>query len=203
MLVLLGRSGAGKTTLLRIALGLDRDFLGRATLPRGRRGVVFQEPRLLPWLSVAENLRLVAPAADVAALLAAVGLAGHASARPGALSLGMARRVALARALAVDPDMLVLDEPFVSLDPALAAALGRLLVARARQGTLVLLAMHDLDHALAIADRILALHGQPAGLAADIALPERRDDASLAPLRRDLLHRFAFLATDEPGHDGG
>ncbi len=127
VLALLGRSGSGKSTLLRIALGLDADFDGHVTLPHGRIGAVFQEPRLLPWLTVEANLRLVVsadmPPPDIAGLLADVGLPDAASLRPGALSLGMARRAALARALAVSPILLVLDEPFVSLDRRLAATL--------------------------------------------------------------------------------
>lgn len=199
VLALLGRSGAGKSTLLRIALGLDTAFDGCVTRPAGRTAMVFQEPLLLPWLTVADNLRLVVtedvPPPDIPALLAAMGLADAAALRPAQLSLGMARRAAVARALAVDPAMLVLDEPFVSLDRRLAAALGGLFVTRAQQhGTLVLVAMHDLEHALAIADRILVLHGRPAVLAADLAVPDRSDAAALDRLRRELLDRFAFLA---------
>lgn len=203
VIALLGRSGAGKSTLLRIALGLDRAFDGGVQLAPGRVGVVFQEPRLLPWLTVAENLRLVitegVPEPDIPALLAAVGLEDAGSLRPGELSLGMARRAAVARALAVDPALLVLDEPFVSLDRRLASGLGALLTVRARrQRTLVLVAMHDVEHALAIADRILVLHGAPAGLAADVAVPARDDLAGAERVRGELLHRFAFLAAEEP-----
>jgi ABC-type nitrate/sulfonate/bicarbonate transport system ATPase subunit len=110
--------------LLRILVGLDREFEGNVRLPAyGRFGVVFQEPRLLPWRTVEENVRLVAPHADEAALDALfvpLGIAEHRRHYPGELSLGLARRVALARAFAVKPDLLVLDEPFVSLDTALA-----------------------------------------------------------------------------------
>ena len=206
MLALLGRSGAGKSTLLRIALGLDRAFEGRVRLPPGRIGAVFQEPRLLPWLTVAENLRLVVtegvPEPDIAALLAAVGLSDATMRRPGELSLGMARRAAIARALAVDPAILVLDEPFVSLDRQLASTLGALLASRARQrGTLVLVTMHDVGHALAIADRILVLHGAPATLAADVAVPARDDAAAVARVRAELLERFAFLGDAETEQD--
>lgn len=112
---LTGPSGCGKTTLIRIMAGLDADFHGTVTRD-GRMGVVFQEPCLLPWRSVADNIRLAAPTADVAGLLGAVGLAGLESAFPNHLSLGMARRVAVVRALAVEPEILLLDEAFVSLD---------------------------------------------------------------------------------------
>jgi NitT/TauT family transport system ATP-binding protein len=198
ILAVLGRSGTGKSTLLRLTLGLDRDFEGTVFLPRRRTGVVFQEPRLLPWLTVAGNLRLVVtdtvPEPDIPALLDAVGLAGAAGLLPRELSLGMARRAAIARALAVDPAILVLDEPFVSLDRRLAGEIAALLARRARQhhGTM-LLATHDLDQALAIADRILVLHGHPATLAADLAVPDPKDGEAAGRFKRDLLARFAFL----------
>src|SRR5215831_10587825 len=121
---LVGPSGCGKTTLLRINAGLDRDYDGSVALPaHGTLGMVFQEPRLLPWRTVEQNVRLAAPAATDAsldALFATLGLAAHRDHYPGELSLGLARRVALARAFAVEPDLLLLDEPFVSLDDALA-----------------------------------------------------------------------------------
>jgi len=201
ILALLGHSGSGKSTVLRIALGLDRDFAGRVRMPRGRIGVVFQEPRLLAWLTLAENIRLVltdgVPVPDVADLLDMVGLPGVADRLPSELSLGMARRVALARALAVDPDTLVLDEPFASLDRRLAAALAVLVAERARRRhAIVLLATHELEHALAIADRILVLAGHPATLAADVTVPDRADPRALDALRDALLERFAFLGTD-------
>ncbi len=196
ILTLFGPSGTGKTTTLRIVLGLDRDFEGSVRRPPGRVGTVFQEPLLLPWLTVADNIRLVAlpgdPAPDVDALLNEVGLPGAAGRRPRELSLGMARRAALARALAVSPGLLVLDEPFASLDAGLGAQLARVVAERARRdGTLVLLASHDLDQALAVASRVLVLSGQPATLAADLPVP--RGGAATAQLREDLHRRFPFL----------
>jgi NitT/TauT family transport system ATP-binding protein len=177
-LALVGPSGCGKTTLLRIIAGLDRDFTGTVS-PPGRVAVVFQEPRLLPWRTVAENVALPLagePAepqnrARAVAALDSVGLAAEADTFPRALSLGMARRVALARAIAVDPQLLILDEPFVSLDETSAAAM-RALVARvagALRAT-VILVTHDLDDALELAGRVIRLDGTPARIAADVAL---------------------------------
>ena len=118
---LVGPSGCGKTTLLRIVAGLDRDFDGSVALPaHGMLGMVFQEPRLLPWRTVEQNVRLAAPYvtdASLDALFRTLGLAAHRDHYPGELSLGLARRVALARAFAVEPDLLLLDEPFVAAVP--------------------------------------------------------------------------------------
>jgi NitT/TauT family transport system ATP-binding protein len=203
VLALLGPSGIGKSTILRITLGLDRDFEGSVQLPPGRLGVMFQEPRLLPWLSVEDNLRLVQPAdapePDTATLLNDVLLPAIPKLMPSALSLGMARRVSLARALAVDPGILILDEPFASLDQNLAAALGGRILERVRRhGTLVLLSTHDIDQALAMASRILVIAGEPATLVEDIQVPLHDDDAAIAGLRENLLSRFNFL-----GRGGG
>ena len=195
VVALLGASGSGKSTTLRIALGLDHAFRGHVVRRYARPGVVFQEPRLLPWLTVGDNLRLVAgPRADadaVGALLAAMGLPDAAMRRPRALSLGMARRVALARALVVEPDFLVLDEPFASLDPSLSAVLGAYVARWARaRGAGVLLATHDAAQALRIADRLLILAGTPTTLAEDVLTAEAREGADLA---RHLADRFPFL----------
>jgi len=203
IIALLAPSGAGKTTTLRIVLGLDRDFVGEVRCRPERIGVMFQEPRLLPWLTVEANLRLVASAdtrgsdEEIASLLSVVGLAGTETLHPRALSLGMARRVALVRALLGHPRLLVLDEPFASLDRESAAAVIGLITRTARHdGALVLLTTHDLDQALGFADRLLLLAGQPARLAADCptrAEPHSRDATSLAGLREKLLTRFPFL----------
>lgn len=142
-IALTGPSGSGKTTLLRIMAGIDPKFDG-SVWRVGRLGVVFQEPGLLPWRSVADNIALAAPGADVAALLAMVGLNGCEGFFPGQLSLGMARRVAVARALAVEPEILLLDEAFVSLDAETANVVrDRVVEFWRRHRTSVVMVTHD------------------------------------------------------------
>jgi ABC-type nitrate/sulfonate/bicarbonate transport system ATPase subunit len=176
---LVGPSGCGKTTLLRIIAGLDREFEGSVELPaHGTLGMVFQEPRLLPWRTVEQNVRLAAPAATDASLdslFRTLGLAAHRDHYPGELSLGLARRVALARAFAVEPDLLLLDEPFVSLDDALAARLREELaeLVNSRPVT-TLLVTHDVDEAIALADRLLLLSASPARVIAEVPVTRPR-----------------------------
>jgi NitT/TauT family transport system ATP-binding protein len=176
---LVGPSGCGKTTLLRIITGLDPDFKGAVHLPdHGKLGMVFQEPRLLPWRTVEQNVRLGAPEAtdaDLHALFDALGLAAHRHHFPGELSLGQARRVALARAFAVKPDLLVLDEPFVSLDAALAKHLQEELAAlvTSRRVT-TLLVTHNIDEAIGLADRLFLLSASPAHVVAEVPIGRPR-----------------------------
>jgi ABC-type nitrate/sulfonate/bicarbonate transport system ATPase subunit len=181
---LVGPSGAGKTTLLRIITGLDTNYTGEVRLPaHGRLGMVFQEPRLLPWRTVEQNVRLGAPDTtgdDLDALFGALGLAAHRRHFPGELSLGQARRVALARAFAVKPDLLVLDEPFVSLDAALArhlqAELAALVTSR-RVTTLIV--THNMDEAIGLADRVFLLSASPARVVAEIPIARPRAQRSV------------------------
>lgn len=189
-----GPSGCGKTTLLRIIVGLDRDFDGSVALPaHGRLGIVFQEPRLLPWRTVEENVRLAAPRADEAmltALFATLGLSEHRRHYPGELSLGLARRVALARAFAFEPDLLALDEPFVSLDAALVERLrAELIELVSRRPTTTLLVTHSIEEAAGLADRIFLLSPSPARLIAEVPIERPRSlpsAAELAAIREKL-----------------
>ena len=180
---LVGPSGCGKTTLLRVIMGLDRDFEGVVSLPANcRLGVVFQEPRLLPWWTVEQNIRLAAPQASpeaTSALFAALELTEHRQHYPGELSLGLARRVALARAFAIEPDLLVLDEPFVSLDAPLADRLrAELIELVSRKPVTTLLVTHSMDEAIELADRVLLLSASPARILADVPIEHPRSARS-------------------------
>ncbi len=174
--VILGPSGVGKSTLLKLLAGLAAPDAGAVSVTDATSGVgsrmVFQEPRLFPWMTVRDNVYFALrstsiPAAEwperVAALLDQVGLTGELERMPAALSIGMAQRVALVRALAGQPSVLLLDEPFSALDPKrrlqLRQDLTRLV---AFTGVSVVMVTHDIDEALEIGDQVLVLDGQPA-----------------------------------------
>jgi NitT/TauT family transport system ATP-binding protein len=195
---LVGPSGCGKTTLLRIITGLDPDYTGTVRLPdHGKLGMVFQEPRLLPWRTVEQNVRLGAPeatGAELDTLFHALGLGKHRHHFPGELSLGQARRVALARAFAVKPDLMVLDEPFVSLDDALATHLRDELAAlvMSRQVT-TLLVTHNIDEAIGLADRLFLLSSSPTHVVAQLQIARPRGAHSaeeLADIRSDIARKL-------------
>jgi NitT/TauT family transport system ATP-binding protein len=199
---LIGPSGCGKTTILRIAAGLDPDFRGELRRPgSGRLGMVFQEPRLLPWRTVEANIRLALPAhetaADLTELVGILGLGSHLARYPGELSLGLARRVAIARAFAARPDFLLLDEPFVSLDEAVAIRLRNELVAlTTRTRVTTLFVTHDLAEAIQLADRLYFLSERPARIILERSLPPPRGArsrdviAAISDEMRSLLSRL-------------
>ena len=192
--VLIGPSGCGKSTMLRIILGLDHEFSGRvARPPEARVGMVFQEPRLLPWRSVEQNVRLAAPGvrdAKLAELFRILELEAHRDHFPGELSLGLARRVALARAFAVEPDLLVLDEPLASLDDALAGRLrDEIAMLVASRPVMTLLVTHSIDDAIRLGDRLFFLSPRPARILREvpIAIPRaERSEADLGRIKAEL-----------------
>jgi NitT/TauT family transport system ATP-binding protein len=197
---ILGPSGCGKTTLLNMIAGLDRGYEGEIALtgrPEPRLGYAFQTPRLLPWRTVLENALLPLPAGPgprerVRALLAEMGLETVADAYPSRLSLGMQRRAALARAFAVEPDVLLLDEPFVSLDEPTAERLRDLLAGLlAAHPATVLFVTHDSREAVRLADRIVALAGAPARIVRDMTVSltadERRSQTAVDAFRARFI----------------
>ncbi len=191
---ILGRSGCGKTTLLKLAAGLLAPQTGRVTV-RGRAvqaarediGFMFQQPTLLEWLPALDNVLLPVtlqrqPGADererALQLLSQLGLAGLEKRRPGQLSGGQQSRVALARALVLQPSLLLLDEPFAALDALTREGLQQdLLALCAQQGTTVLFVTHDIAEAVFLADRVSVMHAGRIVHETTIDLPRPRDAA--------------------------
>lgn len=206
IVALLGPSGCGKTTLLRIVAGLDHDFAG--TLEWGftapRIGMVFQQPLLLPWRSVRQNLRLVLhdealmPGAD--AILRTLGVWEARDMYPAGLSLGMARRVSLARALAITPGLLLLDEPFVSLDPDSARRARDIVLGAWRSWSMsIILVTHDTNEAASLADRVFILAPGPGRIVEEVVIADgdRRDGSveNAAATIRTALERVSRRTT--------
>jgi NitT/TauT family transport system ATP-binding protein len=191
IVALVGPSGCGKTTLLNLAAGILRPTRGRVVLtPNARLAYAFQEPRLLPWKTVEENISFVQegllPAGEAAAarrrILEETGLAEFRRAYPRELSGGMKQRLELARALAVRPRLLLLDEPFRSLDGATRQELHALLQSEhGREGFSALLVTHDPEEAVLLADRVVVLSPRPARILKEVVLA--------TPRKRRLLNR--------------
>ncbi len=207
-----GKSGWGKTTLLRLIAGLDQASFGTIAIDgepisgtHPAVGVVFQEPRLLPWLSIAGNVGfglMHLPKDErqtrVAEALRRVGLAEHAKRWPRELSGGQQQRAAIARALVTEPKILLLDEPFSALDALTRADLQEQLLTLWQESkrTLIMIT-HDVEEALLLADRVIVLRSQPghvvADLEIDLARPRLRSEAGFEATRRTLL-----AALDQP-----
>src|ERR1043165_990273 len=221
---IIGHSGCGKSTLLNILAGLDQPTLGTVSIegktvsqPGPDRGIVFQNHSLLPWLTVQQNvevaIQIVFPdlnrvecALAAQAQLQKVGLGAHLQKRPSELSGGMKQRVGIARALAIQPKVLLLDEPFGALD---ALTRGRmqddLLALWETDRKTVLMITHDVDEAIYLSDRILLMSNGPAahiGEILEVKLPRPRsrdrllDDPEYDRIRKHMLH---YLAAHDPG----
>ena len=201
----LGPSGCGKSTMLQIAAGLDTDFDGDVRYGDGireRMAYVFQQPRLLPWRTVQQNIELVFDQPephrdDIAETLRAVGLEGSAALFPGQMSLGMQRRAALARAFVPRPRLLLMDEPFVSLDAELAARLRDLLrVLLARNPAAVVFVTHDWREAVSLADRLVLLKAGPAAIEAEAVIDVPAEERERAGAQDAFRKRHAAVWRD-------
>ena len=212
IVAIVGPSGCGKSTLLRCVAGLIRPTSGQVVLEGrvvtrvpDRLGVVFQDysRSLYPWLSVRDNVALplrravrgrAARRAAALAALESVGLASSAAKYPWQLSGGMQQRVAIARALAYDPVLLLMDEPFGSLDAQTREDLEDLVLrVRAERGITILLVTHDIDESVYVGDRVVVLTRGPGRVRAEIpvSLPGPRDQIATKETRE-----FARLRTE-------
>ena len=203
----LGPSGSGKTTLLRILAGLIRPTSGSFTFghvwKQPRIGMVFQQANLMPWRTVMDNIKLPLEVKHVdeqtarsktQELIELVGLQGFEDALPRDLSGGMAQRVAIARALIHDPDLLLLDEPFASLDAMTRERMWTELssIWQARQKT-VIMVTHSINESLFLADRVLVLTQRPGKVKLDLEvnLPRpRTDDIRYTPQFGELAREL-------------
>ncbi len=220
-LSIIGPSGCGKSTLLRLIGGLDRPTTGTVTVGgedpdvvrgRGVIGLVPQSPALLPWKSVAENVALLdrlgpwrrnrLDSTTVDEWLHRVELSGERDLLPHQLSGGMQQRVALARAFAIEPSLLLMDEPFNALDEMTRHHMQTLLVElwRLRHPTVVFVT-HSIDEAIKLSDRVVVLSGAPGRVAADIAIdlerPRRSGIEDSPPFREHAAAIRAILLADE------
>lgn len=212
IIALIAPSGAGKTTLLNIVAGLDHDFIGQIDLNKiqgnyeRELAFMFQEPRLMPWLSVYDNIELVIPVEQrteaikqrILTMLEEVGLAGSEQQFPTQLSGGMKRRVALVRAFILAPALLLMDEPFQSLDVPTANQLRELLLRLWQSsGSMVLLVTHDLREALMLADHIVFLSTKPAHIILEydvpLSRPRQLDSEAVQQCYQDLMIQYPDL----------
>lgn len=190
---ILGASGCGKSTVLKTILGLDSNFKGTVKLgnelitgPSRNCGIVFQDPRLLPWMTVERNIAYALPSKnsnreEICELLELLELKEFAKEFPSSLSGGMAQKVALARALINLPDLLLLDEPFASLDYITRMRLQNELIKLLFElQTSVLMVTHDIEEAVFVSDRILVMSPKPSKIVKvfEVKLKKPRDRSS-------------------------
>ena len=200
LLCIFGPSGCGKTTLLNIVAGLDNKFNGFITynkkISEEKISYLFQAPRLFPWLTAQENIEFPIKKEKNCKkisnnLLEKIGLKKFANSFPNKLSGGMQRRIALARAFSTNPEVLLLDEPFISLDNKIADQLRKLLISLWKQKKpIIIFVTHDLNEAIQLSDRIIFLSNPPAKILLDykihIKRPRKINSAAVSSLKRLL-----------------
>jgi len=183
--VLLGPSGCGKTTFLRIIAGLEKPTEGKIEIGFERLGFVFQEPRLIPWKTVRDNLRLIEEdEGKIKTILELVKLNGFEDHFPSQISGGMKQRLNLARAMVVEPDFMILDEPFTSLDIKVKMEIMEdLMEIWEKRRFTMLMVTHDVKEAVYMGDRILILSKIPSKILREIRINFIRRDIT----NRDFL----------------
>lgn len=215
---LIGPNGSGKSTLLRVLAGLLRPDRGEACVdgetisgPDPRIGLVFQDPRLLPWRTAARNVSYPLELAGwprqaaegrVRELLDRVGLSAAADSAPSQLSGGMRQRAALARSMALEPSILLLDEPFTALDELTRERFDvELLRSWTRPGTTIVVVTHSVQEAIFLADRVIVLSERPGRVLADLHVPlprprsiDRLDEAAVSATAREIRSHLGAIA---------
>jgi NitT/TauT family transport system ATP-binding protein len=203
-LCILGASGCGKSTLLSLVAGLEKPTAGEVLVPGHRPSLMFQEPALFPWLTAAENVELALRLRGVKKaerkheaqrLLSLVRLEGAGAKRPHELSGGMRQRVAMARALAQDSQLLLMDEPFAALDAITRDVLhDELTRIRTEVGATVLFVTHNVREAVRLGDRVILLSSRPGRVAnefaVDIEQPRRIESPEVAKLSVEITEHL-------------
>ena len=203
---IVGASGCGKSTILNLLAGLDRPTTGTVGVTAASRSLMFQEAALYPWLTAAGNVELALRMRGVKTkerrrraleLLGQVHLAGWADKRPHELSGGMRQRVSLARSLAADPDLLLLDEPFGALDTVTKSLLQDELVAlRQRRGFAAVLVTHDVSEAVRLGDRVVVMGGHPGAIVEIRHRVGGNPDDAVASITERLRNEVRWRETD-------
>ena len=202
---IIGPSGCGKTTLLNLVAGLDTDMQGeilfgnKKKVEQIRTAYMFQTPRLLPWLNVLENVKVVLNKDQKSnkraeEILSIMGLKNFLNYYPNQLSGGMQRRVALARSFSSQPELFLLDEPFVSLDDQMANKLRDMLIKQwTNEPTTIIFVTHDLREAIYLSDRIIFLSKPPSRVIldtrVDIRRPRNVDNKEIEIYRKKILKK--------------
>ncbi|MBI2371897.1 MAG: ABC transporter ATP-binding protein [Deltaproteobacteria bacterium] len=216
----LGPSGCGKSTLLNIMAGLDRPTSGEIQIDgraitdqdRPRIGFVFQQPRLLPWRTIEGNLWLplertgnrAAGRAVIERYVELVGLRGFERYYPGQISGGMQQRVAIARALIMEPEILLMDEPFSNLDEMTARKMrAELIRIWQKTGKTIIFVTHDISEAIFLSTRVILTTRRPAriyrDLSIDLPVPRRYDDDRLFEIEKEVMRDFLQYMEDTEG----